>query len=256
MTSDTSVTLTIDGAVATITLQRPSLSVAVKEQLLAALNSVTEDSAVRAVVLTGAGRGFCFGQDLAEHAELLTGPGDPLSTVSEHYNPIVLALTRMAKPVIAAINGTCVGAGLGIALACDLRVAAAGAKMATAFTGIGLTCDSGLSATLVQAVGQSRAAELVLLGETFTAEQAQNWGLVSQVVDGDALADTVAALASRLAAGPTMAFAESKALLRPVGLADTLAAEQAAQSRLGATADHRRAVRSFLAKKKPSFSGS
>jgi len=256
VTSDTPVTLSIGGAVATITLQRPSLSVVVKEQLLAALTTVAGKGEVRAVVLTGSGRGFCFGQDLAEHAEMLTGSGDPLSTVGEHYNPIVLAITGMAKPVIAAINGTCVGAGLGIALACDLRVAAAGAKMATAFTGIGLTCDSGLSATLVQAAGQARASELVLLGETFTAEQAQTWGIVSQVVDGAALADTVATLATRLAAGPTLAFAESKALLRPPGLADTLAAEQAAQSRLGATADHRGAVQSFLAKETPDFSGS
>lgn len=257
MTSDTPVTLTVDDAVATITLQRPSLSVAVKESLLTALTTVAGDNAVRAVVLTGSGRGFCFGQDLGEHAELLnSGSGDPLSTVSEHYNPIVLAITGMAKPVIAAINGTCVGAGLGIALACDLRVAAAGAKMATAFTGIGLTCDSGLSATLVHAVGQSRASELVLLGDTFTAEQALAWGVVSQVVADGALAETVGALAARLAAGPTLAYAESKALLRPPGLADTLTAEQGAQSRLGATADHRGAVRSFLAKEKPCFSGS
>lgn len=256
MTSATPVTLTVDGAVATITLQRPSLSVEVKEALLAALSTVAGDSDIRAVVLTGSGRGFCFGQDLAEHAESLAADdGDPLRTVSEHYNPIVLTITGMAKPVIAAINGTCVGAGLGLALACDLRLAAAGAKLSTAFTGIGLTCDSGVSATLVHAVGQSRASELVLLGETFTAEQALTWGIVSQVVDGEVLAATTANIAARLAAGPTRAFAESKALLRPPGLRDTLAAEQAAQSRLGATTDHRGAVQSFLNKSTPTFTG-
>lgn len=258
MSTEPAVTLVRDGAVATVTLLRPSLSVAAKTQLRDTLVEVAADDAVRAVVLTGTGRAFCFGQDLAEHAaelEQAGEQGDALSTVQSHYNPIVLALTTMAKPVIAAINGTCVGAGLGFALACDLRLAAAGTKLGTAFTAIGLTCDSGLSASLGRAVGSSRAAELVLLAETFTAEQAKDWGLLRDVLPADELASTAANLAAHLAAGPTAAYAESKALLADPLLAGALAAEAAGQARLGRTADHRGAVRAFLDKRKPTFIG-
>ncbi len=262
MTTTTSpdqvVSLTRDGAVATVTLLRPSLSVAVKTQLRDALAAVAADGSVRAVVLTGTGKAFCFGQDLAEHAAELEEAGDggdALSTVASHYNPIVLSLATMPKPVVAAINGTCVGAGLGFALACDLRLAAAGAKLGTAFSAIGLTCDSGLSASLARAVGSSRAAELVLLAETFTAEQAQGWGLVRDVLPAEDLAAAAASLAAHLAAGPTAAHAESKALLADPVLAEVLAAEGAAQARLGRTDDHRGAVRSFLAKQRATFTG-
>jgi 2-(1,2-epoxy-1,2-dihydrophenyl)acetyl-CoA isomerase len=160
--------------------------------------------------------------------------------------------------VLAAINGTCVGAGLGLALACDLRLAAEGAKLATAFTGIGLTCDSGLSATLVRAVGAAHASELILLGEVFTAEQAVGWGLVSRTVPADELAATAGDLAARLAAGPTLAYAESKRLIASAvnpPLADTLRAEADAQRRLGMSADHAGAVEAFLSKQKPAFDG-
>jgi 2-(1,2-epoxy-1,2-dihydrophenyl)acetyl-CoA isomerase len=253
---DAAVSTTREGAVATVTLLRPGLSVAAKTQLRDALQEVAADASVRAVVLTGSGRAFCFGQDLAEHAQVLdAGASTALSTVTSHYNPIVVALATMPKPVLAAINGTCVGAGLGFALACDLRLAAAGARMGTAFTAIGLTCDSGLSASLGRAVGSSRAAELVLLAETFTAEQAQGWGLVRDVLPAAELAAGAAALAAHLAAGPTAAYAESKALMADPRLVEVLTAEGAAQARLGRTADHHGAVRSFLAKEKPSFSG-
>ena len=134
-------------------------------------------------------------------------------TVERHYNPIVTLLAGMPKPVIAAINGACVGAGLGFALACDLRIAADTAKFGTAFTAIGLTCDSGLSATLALAVGAARASELVLLGEPFSAEQALAWGLVGRIVPADELASAAAELAGRLAAGPTAAYAEAKRAL-------------------------------------------
>ena len=150
------------------------------------------------------------------------------------------------------------GAGLGLALACDLRIAAAGARLATAFTAIGLTCDSALSATLVRAVGAARASELILLGEPFTAEQAAEWGVVSRVVDAAELAGAAAELGARLAAGPTLAYAESKraigaAVQPPLG--DVLAAEAAAQGRLGRSRDHADAVDAFLAKRKPEFHG-
>jgi 2-(1,2-epoxy-1,2-dihydrophenyl)acetyl-CoA isomerase len=251
------------GAVATITLNRPNrgnaLTAELKTALVEAVSEVAADAAVRAVVLTGAGGSFCVGQDLAEHAEALRqDAATAFDTIDQHYAPIVSGLATMPKPVLAAINGTCVGAGLGLALACDLRLAAEGAKLATAFTGIGLTCDSGLSATLVRAVGAAHASELILLGEVFAAEQAASWGLVSRVVPAGQLADAAAELAARLAAGPTLAYAESKRLIADSvapALADTLRAEAAAQRRLGESADHRGAVEAFLGKQKPVFDG-
>ena len=251
------------GAVATITLNRPdrgnALITALKSELLTALTEVGDDEDTRAVVLTGAGTAFCAGQDLAEHAAALNAdPTSAFATIEQHYAPIVTALTTMPKPVLAAINGTCVGAGLGLALACDLRIAAATARLATAFTAIGLTCDSALSATLVRAVGAARASELILLGEPFTAEQALQWGIVSRVVDPPELAGVAAELAARLAAGPTLAYAESKrAIVAAVDppLGEVLAAEAAAQARLGMSHDHAAAVEAFLAKRKPEFDG-
>jgi 2-(1,2-epoxy-1,2-dihydrophenyl)acetyl-CoA isomerase len=257
------VSLDVDGAVATITLDAPAtrnaLTVPMKEALLSAVRQVAADDSVRAVVLTGSGRAFCAGQDLSEHAAALRAdPATALDTVGDHYNPLVLALTGMAKPVLAAVNGTCVGAGLGLALACDLRIAAESAKFATAFTGIGLACDSGLSATLARAVGAARASELVVLGQPFTAAQALEWGVVGQVVPADSFDSAVKELAAKLANGPTVAFAAAKAALvasfQPP-LADVLAAEAAAQTRLGLTADHQGAVESFLAKQPVVFHG-
>ena len=180
------------GAVVTITLDRPdrgnALTAQLKTELLDAVTEAAADSEVRAVVLTGAGKAFCAGQDLAEHAVALqTDPATAFDTIERHYAPIVNTLATMPKPVVAAINGACAGAGLGLALACDLRLAAAGARLSTAFTAIGLTCDSGLSATLVRAVGAARASELILLAEPFTAEQAAQWGVVTQVVPAEEL---------------------------------------------------------------------
>jgi 2-(1,2-epoxy-1,2-dihydrophenyl)acetyl-CoA isomerase len=255
----TSVTVERDGAVASVTLPGPALNVAVKEGLLSSLREVAADDQVRAVVLAGTGRAFCVGQDLAEHAAALDkNPATALDTVAEHYNPIVTLLTTMPKPVVAGVNGTCVGAGLGLVLACDFVVAAEGAVLGTAFTGIGLTCDSGLSVTLPAAVGMPRARTLLLRPTTFTAGQAVAWGLPFDLVPADQVRATAAELAAGLAAGPTAAYAETKRLLadgcsRP--LADSLAAEGAAQRRLGTTADHGNAVRAFLAKEKPVFQG-
>ena len=256
----TSVTVERDGAVASVILPGPALSLAVKEGLLSSLRSAADDESVRAVMLTGTGRAFCVGQDLAEHAAALDkDPATALETVQKHYNPIVTMLTTMPKPVIAAVNGTCVGAGLGLVLACDFAVVAEGAVLGTAFTGIGLTCDSGLSVTLPAAVGMPRARALLLRPTTFTAEQAVSWGLPFELVPADQVRATAASLAVALASGPTAAYGETKRLLvdgasRP--FADSLAAEGAAQRRLGTTADHVNAVRAFLAKEKPTFQGS
>jgi 2-(1,2-epoxy-1,2-dihydrophenyl)acetyl-CoA isomerase len=254
----------IAAAVATVTIARPeqanSLTTAAKEALLAALEGVAGDEAVRAVVLTGSGRAFCAGQDLAEHAKALSkDPGHAFDTVSRHYNPIVQSLSTMPKPVIAAINGTCAGAGMGFALACDLRLAASGAKFAPAFTGIGLTADSGLSATLPRAIGWSRAMGLLLLGTVIDADEALRVGLVHEVVPPDELPDRVAALAERLAAGPTKAFAALKVALwysASAQLTDVLQLEGELQKRLASTADHQGAVQAFLEKRRPDFTGS
>jgi 2-(1,2-epoxy-1,2-dihydrophenyl)acetyl-CoA isomerase len=171
------------GGVATITLQRPALSSALRGELLAVVQDVAADETVRAVLLTGSGRAFCVGQDLAEHVESLRGnAATSLSVVEEEYNPLIMALAALRVPVVVGINGACAGAGLGIALAGDLRVAAAGAKFTTAFTGIGLSSDSALASRLVHSVGGSRAAQLLLLPEPFLAETAAEWGLVHRVV--------------------------------------------------------------------------
>ena len=256
----TSVTVERDGAIASVILPGPALSLAVKEGLLSSLRAVADDESVRAVVLTGTGRAFCVGQDLGEHAAALDkDPATALDTVTEHYNPIVTALTTMPKPVVAAVNGTCVGAGLGFVLACDFVVMAEGATLGTAFTGIGLTCDSGLSVTLPAAVGMQRAKALLLRATTFRAEQAMAWGLVFELVPVSQVRAKATELATALASGPTAAYAETKRLLvdgasRP--FAESLEAEAAAQQRLGTTTDHASAVRAFLAKEKPTFHGS
>jgi 2-(1,2-epoxy-1,2-dihydrophenyl)acetyl-CoA isomerase len=249
----------IRGAVATVIINRPdqrnALDAATKTLLLERLGQAAYGDSIRAVVLTGAGSAFCVGQDLGEHAQALAAdPATAFDTVDEDYNPLITLLTTMPKPVVAAVNGTCVGAGLGLALACDLRVISSAAKLGTAFSGIGLTCDSGLSVTLVRAVGQARAAQLMLLGSIFTADEAVGWGISGIIADP---AKTVE-VAEGLAAGPTRAFAETKALLSAAPsstLAAALAAESAAQHRLGLTNDHLNAVTAFLRKEQPTFSG-
>lgn len=255
--ADDAVTYRLEDALATITMTTPSLTRAAKAALRAAVERAAGDGDVRAVVLTGTGRVFSAGQDLGEHAATLADPHqDPFDTLDEHYAPIVTALAGMAKPVVAAVNGTCAGAGLGLALACDVRVAADSARFTTAFTAIGLTPDSGLSRSLPLAVGAARASELVLLAEPFPSADALAWGLVGRVVPAGELAEVARQLGLRLAAGPTRAYATAKAALRTapsLGLADVLAAERRDQSDLGVTADHREAVEAFLAKRRPSF---
>lgn len=251
-----------DGAVAVITMNRPArrnaLTQEMKDALVAVVAEVEADPGVRAVVLTGSGRGFCVGQDLVEHAATLSGERREFDTVERHYNPITRALATMPKPVVAAVNGTCAGAGLGFAMACDLRLAADDATFTTAFAAIGLSADSGLSATLVHAVGAARATELLLLGEPFDAVTAHKWGLVRAVLPAAQLSDAALELARALAGGPTLAFAEIKkavALGAVSPLEQVLAAEDAAQRRLVRSADHVGAVQAFLAKRKPGFEG-
>jgi 2-(1,2-epoxy-1,2-dihydrophenyl)acetyl-CoA isomerase len=257
--SEPTVTRTDADGVATLTLQRPGLSHTMRAELLALVREVDADESVRAVLLTGTGRAFCVGQDLGEHVEVLRGDAaSSLSIVESEYNPLVLALSGLRVPVVVGINGACAGAGLGLALAGDLRVAAAGAKFTTAFAGIGLSSDSGLASRLVHCVGGSRAAELLLLPDPFLAETAATWGLVHRVVPPEQVLPEAQALAGRLAAGPTLAHRAIKTVLATAAtdsLEDTLALEARLQTSLGGTADHREAVEAFLAKRPPEFTG-
>jgi 2-(1,2-epoxy-1,2-dihydrophenyl)acetyl-CoA isomerase len=260
--SEPTVTRRDADGVATLTLLRPALSHQLRTELLALVHALAADESVRAVLLTGTGRAFCVGQDLAEHVGELReqqGPGPgALSVVDAEYNPLLLALAALRVPVVVGINGACAGAGLGIALAGDLRVAAAGAKFTTAFTGVGLGSDSALASRLVHCVGGSRAAELLLLPEPFTAETAGQWGLVHRVVAPEQVLAESQALAARLATGPTAAYRAVKTVLATAAtdsLEDTLALEARLQTQLGGTADHREAVEAFLVKRPAVFTG-
>ena len=254
-------TVTRDDAdgVATLTLQRPGLTSALRTELMAAVEAVAADDSVRAVLLTGTGRAFCVGQDLGEHIESLRGnAATSLNVVVEEYNPLILALSALRVPVVVGINGACAGAGLGIALAGDLRIAAAGAKLTTAFTGIGLSSDSALASRLVHCVGGSRATQLLLTPEPFTAETAEQWGLVHRVVAPEQVLPVAHALATRRAQGPTSAFRAVKTVLATAAtdsLEETLALEARLQEELGRTTDHREAVEAFLEKRPARFTG-
>ena len=249
--------------VATVTLNRPdsmnSLSLELKEALVAAVPELAADESVRAVVLTGAGRAFCVGQDLREHqAQLEAGDPHPLRTVIDHYNPIVSGLATLPKPVIAAVNGVAAGAGAGFAFACDFRIASNKASFLLAFAGVGLSLDSGSSWTLPRLIGSARATALSLLGEPVDAEAALEMGLVNAVVEPDRVLPAAHELAARLAAGPTTAYAaikESIAYAATSTLNESLAKEAQMQERTGATIDHHAAVAAFVAKQKPTFTG-
>jgi 2-(1,2-epoxy-1,2-dihydrophenyl)acetyl-CoA isomerase len=262
--ADEPVTYVDEGGVAAITLNRPdsmnSLTIETKDALLAAVRRAAADDDVRCVVLTGRGRAFCVGQDLREHADLLESRPLPevWSTVDEHYSPIASALATMPKPVVAAVNGVAAGAGMSIALACDWRVAADSASFNTAFTGVSLSCDTGSSWTLPRLVGRGKALELLLWPRSVSATEALEIGLVHWVFPADRLADEVADIAHRLAAGPTLAYAAVKEAVEYAAshtLEEALSVESQLMARTGSTADHRNAVQSFLAKSKPTFSG-
>jgi 2-(1,2-epoxy-1,2-dihydrophenyl)acetyl-CoA isomerase len=210
-------------------------------------------------VLTGAGRAFCVGQDLAEHARNLEGdPGAVWSTVPEHYTPIATTLATMAKPVVAGVNGTAAGAGAAFAFACDFRIAADTAKVTMAFSAVGLSADSGSSWTLPRLVGLAKAKEMLMLPTTLTAQQALDLGLLTELRPADEVAGRAHDLAARLAAGPTVAYGairRSLAFSAGHGLEESLAVEQQMMELTGSTADHKAAVAAFLAKQQPDFEG-
>jgi 2-(1,2-epoxy-1,2-dihydrophenyl)acetyl-CoA isomerase len=258
------VLLEVADGVATITFNRPeamnSLDVATKQALLSAVRNVADDAGVRCVVLTGTGRAFCVGQDLKEHIEILhSGSSDALfRTVDEHYNPIVTALVSMAKPVIAAVNGVAAGAGASLAFACDLRILSETAGFNLAFANVALSCDTGSSFTLQRLVGKARAIELLYFPRTVPAEEALELGLATRVVPSAELSDEVHDLATRLAAGPTVALGAIRRSVEYAAghdFAESVAFESTQMTRTGATADHAAAVAAFIAKEKPVFEG-
>ena len=249
--------------VATVTLSRPeamnSLDVRTKEALLESLRDAAADDEVRCVVLTGTGRAFCVGQDLKEHVRLLGEDPEQLwTTVARHYNPVVELIATMDKPVVAAVNGVAAGAGASFAFAADLRYVAESAGFNLAFTGIGLSCDSGTSWSLPRLVGPGRAKELLYFPRTVPAREALELGLATEVVPDDQLADRVREVARTLAAGPTRAYGAVRRAITfssAHGLTDSLDFEDQMMTRTGLSADHRAAVDAFLAKERPTFSG-
>jgi 2-(1,2-epoxy-1,2-dihydrophenyl)acetyl-CoA isomerase len=258
------VLLDVVDTVATITLNRPEamngLDVATKDLLLETVRQVADDPSVRCVVLTGSGRAFCVGQDLKEHLAGLTGEADvPLSdTVEKHYNPIVLALSTMPKPVIAAVNGVAAGAGASLAFAADFRILVDSAGYNTSFAGVALSCDTGSSWTLPRLVGRAKAMELLYFPRTVSAQEALELGLATQVVTEGELASAVGELSRRLAAGPTVAFGsirQAVAYSAAHPLEESLAFEAEKMALTGGTEDHLAAVNAFVAKEKPVFQG-
>lgn len=257
----------VSDGLATITLNRPdamnAMNVEAKVALREAAHSAAADPAVRAVLLTATGRAFCVGQDLKEHVGLLqedreTGSGQTMSTVREHYNPIVRALTGMPKPVVAGVNGVAAGAGFGFALAADYRIVADTASFNTSFAGVALTADSGVSWTLSRLIGPGRAADLLLFPRGIKAQEAYDLGIANQVVPAAELAETALKTARALAEGPTLAYAaikESLAYAAGHTLDQALDKEDELQTRAGASEDHTIAVKAFLDKAKPQYLG-
>jgi 2-(1,2-epoxy-1,2-dihydrophenyl)acetyl-CoA isomerase len=247
-----------EGAVMTITLNRPDVlnafNAAMHAGLAAALKEA-RDPEVRAVVVTGAGRGFCVGQDLTEFRE---STGDISDRLRATYHPNVLAVRALEKPVIAAVNGPAAGAGLSFACACDLRLAADSSSFVPAFIGIGLVPDSGGSYFIVRLLGQARAFEWMTTNRKLTAAEAQAWGLVSEVVEPESLAARAADLAATYAAAPTRAIGMTKRLFEHAAtttLEEQLELEAQLQSAATRTEDFREGVNAFLEKRPPRFTG-
>ncbi|TMJ19225.1 MAG: 2-(1,2-epoxy-1,2-dihydrophenyl)acetyl-CoA isomerase [Alphaproteobacteria bacterium] len=249
----------IEGGIARLTLNRPdrlnSFTVEMHEEVADALNRL---EGARTLILTGAGRGFCAGQDLNDRA---VAPGEAVDlgeSVERRYNPLIRTLTALPMPVIARVNGVAAGAGANIALACDVVVAAKSAKFIQSFAAIGLIPDSGGTWVLPRLVGQARALGLALTGEPLEAERAAEWGLIWKAVEDEALDSEVDALAGRFAAGPTLGLARIKAMLRESwgqSLGSELDRQRDAMRELGFSDDYREGVAAFMEKRKPRFTG-
>jgi 2-(1,2-epoxy-1,2-dihydrophenyl)acetyl-CoA isomerase len=255
--SDT-VLRSIDGGVLTLTLNRPdalnAFTVEMKEALLAAIKDAARDKSVRVVILTGAGRAFSAGQDLKERQ----GPdvNDLGTELRQRYNPIILAMRRLEKPIIGAINGVAAGAGISVALACDILIASDKASFMEAFGRVGLVPDTGSSWFLPRLVGPARAAEMMFTADSVDAATAERIGLVNRVVPADTLMDETNALAARLAQAAPIALALAKRALNRAltsNLEDALEFEAQLQSIAGRSSDHKEGVAAFVEKRPPKF---
>ncbi len=253
-----------EGAVAKITLNRPdklnALTQVMSDELVAAFTAAREDQEVRAVLLTGAGRGFCAGQDLSEFgASIQSGKPPNIQEHLEHaYHKLIPIMVDIPKPVVCAVNGVAAGAGVSLAVACDVRIASEAARFTQAFVKIGLVPDSGGTWLLPRVVGYAKALELSISGDMVDAEAALTMGLVSRIVAPDALEKESLDYAAALAALPTAAIGEAKALLRDAVTSDlqgALHAEAEAQARMGQTHDFMEGVTAFAEKREPRFEG-
>lgn len=261
--AEETILLSRQAGVAMVTLNRPdrlnSFTTAMHRELADALERIADDASVRAVLLTGAGRGFCAGQDLADRKPAADGtPPDLGESIDRYYAPLVRRLATLPKPVVCAVNGVAAGAGANIALACDIVIAARSARFIQSFAKVGLIPDSGGSWILPRVVGQARALGLALTGDDLPAETAAQWGLIWAAVDDASLFETATSLARRLAAGPAQGLAETKRLIRSAWsktLSEQLDAERDAMAALGRSDDYREGVAAFIARRRPVFAG-
>lgn len=253
----------LEHGVLRLTLNRPEKLNSFNEEMHLALRAgiqrAHDDSDVRAVLLTGAGRGFCAGQDLGDRDPRKGGPAPDLGqTLDVFYNPTLRLIRSLEKPVVCAVNGVAAGAGANIAFACDIVLAAKSAKFIQAFARIGLIPDAGGTFSLTRILGEPRAKALTMTAEPLPAETAADWGLIWKAVDDDALMDQAGALAASLAAGPTLGLGLTKRLIQAAAtndLDEQLDMERDAQRRAGHSADYAEGVTAFLEKRKAEFRG-